>query len=159
VVTSATGSADLPIRQARPAEVDALQAVVTAAYSMYLPRMDTPPAPMTHDLTRDIAAGHVWVTGDPAVGLICLIPREHALLIENVALAPEAQGRGAGRRLLRFAETRAGELGKDRLELYTNEKMTENVALYTRLGYTETDRRTEDGHRRVFMEKRLVEQT
>jgi hypothetical protein len=37
--------------------------------------------------------------------------------------------------------------------------MTENVALYTRLGYTETDRRTEDGHRRVFMEKRLVEQT
>lgn len=158
-MTSATGSADLPIRQARPAEVDALQAVVTAAYSMYLPRMDAPPAPMTHDLTRDIVAGHVWVIGDPAVGLICLIPREHALLIENVALAPEVQGRGTGRRLLRFAETRARELGKDRLELYTNEKMTENVALYTRLGYTETDRRTEDGYQRVFMEKRLVEQT
>ena len=159
MVTSATGPADLPVRQARLSDIDAMQAVVTAAYSIYLPRMDTPPAPMTHDLTPDVGAGHVWVIGDPVIGLICLIPRDGALLIENVALAPEAQGRGAGRRLLRFAEDRARELGRNRLRLYTNEKMTENVALYTRLGYAETDRRTDDGHRRGFMEKVLGEPT
>jgi hypothetical protein len=31
--------------------------------------------------------------------------------------------------------------------------MTENIAIYTRLGYRETDRRIEAGYRRIFMEK------
>jgi hypothetical protein len=33
--------------------------------------------------------------------------------------------------------------------------MVENIAFYTRLGYCETARRTDDGFRRVFMEKQL----
>jgi hypothetical protein len=33
--------------------------------------------------------------------------------------------------------------------------MTENIAIYTHLGYEEIDRRTEDGYRRVFMERAL----
>lgn len=45
--------------------------------------------------------------------------------------------------------------GIGKLQLYTNEVMTENVAIYTHLGYREIDRRTEDGYHRVFMEKTL----
>jgi hypothetical protein len=33
--------------------------------------------------------------------------------------------------------------------------MTENQAIYARLGYTEVGRRTSDGYRRIHMEKRL----
>jgi hypothetical protein len=33
--------------------------------------------------------------------------------------------------------------------------MTENLAYYPRLGFRETDRREEDGYRRVFFEKRV----
>jgi hypothetical protein len=33
--------------------------------------------------------------------------------------------------------------------------MTENQAIYARLGYRETRRRTEDGYQRVYMEKHL----
>jgi hypothetical protein len=33
--------------------------------------------------------------------------------------------------------------------------MTENLALYARLGYEEDERRREDGFARVFMSKRL----
>jgi hypothetical protein len=43
----------------------------------------------------------------------------------------------------------------DRLDLFTNEVMTENQAIYARLGYRETGRRTEDGYQRVYMEKDL----
>ena len=43
-----------------------------------------------------------------------------------------------------------------RLSLYTNEVMTENQAIYTHLGYREVGRHTEDGYRRVYMEKLLV---
>lgn len=43
--------------------------------------------------------------------------------------------------------------GLNRLSLYTNEVMTENLAIYSRLGYREVDRREAEGYRRVFMEK------
>lgn len=39
------------------------------------------------------------------------------------------------------------------MELYTNAKMTENLTLYARLGWRETDRRTEQGFERVYFEK------
>jgi ribosomal protein S18 acetylase RimI-like enzyme len=54
-----------------------------------------------------------------------------------------------------FAERRAITLGLTRLSLYTNEVMTENQAIYARLGYTEVERRTDEGYRRIHMEKQL----
>jgi hypothetical protein len=39
--------------------------------------------------------------------------------------------------------------------LYTNEVMTENLAIYAHLGYRETSRAEQDAYHRVFMEKRL----
>lgn len=128
---------------------------MNAAYSKYLARMDRPPAPMLGDLRPHIQASEVWVTGRPIRGLICLAPTDDALLVENVAVHPDARGTGLGRRLLDFAEKEARRQGFGRLLLYTNEVMTENVALYSHLGYREIDRRTEDGYRRVFMEKVL----
>ena len=71
------------------------------------------------------------------------------------AIRPSAQGAGLGRRLLEFAEEQARQRGLARLDLYTNEVMTENQAIYARLGYRETGRRTEDGYQRVYMEKDL----
>jgi Ni,Fe-hydrogenase III large subunit len=41
------------------------------------------------------------------------------------------------------------------IELYTNAKMTENLAYYPRLGFEETGRRREDGFDRVYF-RRLV---
>jgi GNAT superfamily N-acetyltransferase len=143
------------IRLARSSDVTAVHQVIAEAYAVYLDRMDRPPAPMTRDFTGLIAAGTTWVTGSPATGVITLCDDGDSLLIENVAVRPGAQGSGLGRRLLAFAEDVAGERGRDRLTLYTNEAMTENLAIYAHLGYREIDRRTDDGYRRVFMEKRL----
>jgi hypothetical protein len=42
------------------------------------------------------------------------------------------------------------------MALVTHEAMTENQAIYARLGYTETARRSEDGYRRIYMEKPLA---
>ena len=39
------------------------------------------------------------------------------------------------------------------MDLYTNAKMRENLALYARLGWREVDRRTESGFERVYFEK------
>jgi GNAT superfamily N-acetyltransferase len=45
-----------------------------------------------------------------------------------------------GRRLLKWAEQQAAELGYRSLKLYTNERFTENIRLYQGLGYCETRR-------------------
>lgn len=111
---------------------------------------------MTRDLRPQVASGHIWVTGDPVVGMICLMVDEGAVLVENVAVHPDVQGKGLGRELMEFAEAHAHQLGVQRLWLYTNEVMSENVVIYGRLGYVETGRHTENGYRRVFMEKTLA---
>jgi hypothetical protein len=43
-------------------------------------------------------------------------------------------------RLMAFAETRARELQRPELRLFTNARMEGNIALYRRLGYSETRR-------------------
>ena len=77
------------------------------------------------------------------------------MLLDNVAVHPDRQGEGLGRQLMEFAENEARKQGYSSLELYTHESMTENIGLYEYLGYTETDRRTESGYRRVYMRKNL----
>jgi len=115
--------------------------------------MDRPPAPVLNDYRAATASGQVWVLGDPVFGVIVLIGQGNALLIENVAVAPAAQGQGFGRMLMEFAERQALAQGLGKLTLYTNEIMTENLELYAGLGFREVSRRAEDGYRRVFMEK------
>lgn len=123
---------------------------------MYLSRMDKPPAPMLREYRAAVDAGIIWVTGTPVAGLISITRvDDDIMLIENVAVHPDQQGTGLGRRLMEFAERQARERGITRLALYTNEVMTENQAIYHHLGYRVTSRGTEDGYRRVFMEKVL----
>jgi GNAT superfamily N-acetyltransferase len=112
---------------------------------------------MRDDYRKLIAGGRVHVAECDTVvqGFIVLIPQPEAMLLDNVAVAPEAQGFGLGRRMLAFAENVATNAGYSSIKLYTNEMMTENIALYTRLGYAETHRGQDKGLRRVYMRKPL----
>jgi ribosomal protein S18 acetylase RimI-like enzyme len=143
------------LRRATAADLPAIKAVIDAAYTRYLTRMDKPPGPMLRDYGPSVADGTTWVTGSPVTAVLTLYPRDGYLLVENVAVHPSAQGHGLGRALMSFAEQEAIRLGLTRMTLYTHEVMTENQAIYARLGYTEVERRAEDGYRRIYMEKRL----
>ena len=142
-------------RHATAADLPAIKALIDAAYARYLSRMDKPPGPMLRDYGPSVEAGTTWVTGSPLTAVLTLYPREGYLLIENIAVHPGAQGRGLGRVLMSFAEQQAARRGLTRMALVTHEIMTENQAIYARLGYTEVERRAEDGYRRIYMEKRL----
>jgi ribosomal protein S18 acetylase RimI-like enzyme len=142
-------------RPATAADLPAIKALIDAAYARYLTRMDKPPGPMLRDYAPSVEAGTTWVTGSPITAVLTLYPRDDHLLIENIAVHPGAQGHGLGRLLMGFAEEEAARRGLTRMTLVTHEVMTENQAIYTRLGYTEVGRRTSDGYRRIHMEKRL----
>jgi GNAT superfamily N-acetyltransferase len=154
------------IRRAERGDEAAIAPIVERAYGVYVERIGMRPGPMDDDYREKVRRGLVHVVedgsgdrgeGDDAalVGLIVLIELEDRLLIENVAVEPGRQGEGIGRLLLEFAEERARRAGIDTLALYTHEKMSENLALYARLGYEEDERRRESGFSRVFMSKRI----
>ncbi len=148
---------DLEIRRARPEDAAAVTEVVAVAYGLYVERLGRPPAPMLDDYAAVIRDHdvHVLVDGDRIAGLLVLIPQGQGLLLDNVAVHPDYQGRGWGRRLLALAEAEARRAGATFIWLYTNEKMTENLRLYACLGYVETERVTVRGYRRVHMRKDL----
>lgn len=148
---------DLVVRGAKPEDAAAVTEVVMAAYGHYVERLGRRPAPMLDDyeaVIRDHDV-HVLVAGERIVGLLVLIPQGQGLLLDNVAVHPDYQGRGWGRRLVALAEAAARRGGAAFIWLYTNEKMTEDIRLYTRLGYVETERVTVQGYRRVCMRKEL----
>jgi ribosomal protein S18 acetylase RimI-like enzyme len=147
----------LGLRQATTEDLPAIRAVIDAAYARYLTRMDKPPAPMFRDYAPSVEAGTTWVTGTPITAVLTLYPRADHLYVENIAVDPSAQGRGLGRALMEFAEQEAARRALNRMALVTHEAMTENQAIYARLGYVEIERRVEDGYRRIYMEKLLTD--
>jgi len=135
-----------------------VESIVAAAYSIYIERIGKPPGPMLDDYPARIAETAVSVIEDPAgtiAGLIVLLPKPDHLLLDNIAVRPEWQGKGLGRELIRFAESEGRRLGYRELRLYTHALMTENIALYKRVGFVETGRGAQDGYDRVFMTKRI----
>jgi len=144
------------IRAARPGDVAAVAAIARSAYALYVPRIGRAPAPMVADFAAAQATGQLWVVGGPVAGYVVAYPRGDHWHLENVALAPAAQGRGLGKALIAHVEMLARAAGAVAVELYTNEKMTENQALYPALGYAETGRRSEDGFARVYYRKELA---
>ncbi|KRE18119.1 GNAT family acetyltransferase [Bosea sp. Root381] len=145
------------IRPATAADLDAIRQIVREAYTHYIARIGREPGPMLDDYGALITERRVSVIEHDGVvqGLLVLIPQPDAMLLDNIAVSPRAQGLGLGRALLEFAEHAAQETGYRSIKLYTHEMMTENIALYSRIGYAETHRIEEKGLRRIYMLKPL----
>src|SRR5438045_6561273 len=98
------------IRRARAADLEAVEAIVAAAYSPYVDRIGKPPGPMLDDYAALIEAGMVSVLQDDSgaiTALVVLLPQPDHLLLDNIAVRPEPQGQGLGRRVTEFAEAEA----------------------------------------------------
>lgn len=145
------------IRSAGPADLAEVERVVAEAFSPYVPRIGRRPAPMDDDYAARIAAGEVEVFVD-AVGiggvLVVELDRDPSVLV-TIAVADRLRGQGLGRRLVERAEAASRAAGCRTISLYTHEKMTENRAIYPRLGFVETHRAHETGFDRVFFAKPL----
>jgi ribosomal protein S18 acetylase RimI-like enzyme len=144
----------IELRAADPADSTAVAALVDSAYRHYVPRLGMRPGPMNADYDQVLRDADVLLAFDDIelVGVLVLSRHDDAFYVENVAVAPSWQKRGVGRMLLTYAEDAARRAGFAAVTLYTNEGMTENQALYRRIGYVEFERR---GFR-VFMRKTLA---
>jgi ribosomal protein S18 acetylase RimI-like enzyme len=163
------------IRLAAAGDVAAIRALVERAYGPWVPIVGLRPGPMDENYEALVEGGDVFVyeeSGPAAasggvatapdgaiVGVLVLRPDadappdDSALMVENVAVDPDHQGRGIGLALLDFAAEQARARAIRELRLYTHERMTSNIELYRRLGWEEYDRRESNGFSRVFMRK------
>jgi N-acetylglutamate synthase-like GNAT family acetyltransferase len=144
-------------RAAASHDAPGVAACVAAAYRHYIERNGLVPVPMRQDYDEVIRDCHVTVVehGGTIVAVLALRVAEEGFLLDNVAIAPAHQGKGLGRWLLEYAESEARRQGFDSIYLYTQEVMTENLALYRRIGYVEYARRIESGLHRVYLRKPL----
>ena len=128
-----------------------------AAYQKFVERIGRLPQPLTADYAEVISTDDTWVAEDNGslVGVLVLKPHSDHLLIWSVAVAPELQRSGIGRRLLALAEREALRSGVPEMRLYTNEKMTENIALYERHGYAVARREVREDRVIIHMSKKL----
>lgn len=146
----------MTLRRATLADAPAVRVLTRAAYAKWVPLIGREPLPMTADYDRAVVEHviDVWEDDGQLLALIEVIPAADHLLIENLAVRPDQQGKGLGAKLLLHAETLARSLGLARIELYTNAAFASNLAFYSRRGYEEYRRGTlVPGSVTVFMRK------
>ncbi|GGX10870.1 GNAT family N-acetyltransferase [Streptomyces lomondensis] len=148
--------ADEEIRPAVAADVPVVEDVIDAAFRPYIERIGRVPQPMEEDHAANVAAGKVFLTGEPVVGLVVVEAFEDHLFLDTIAVHPTAHGRGVGRRLLRFVDAHARALGLPEVRLYTNALMWENQKIYPKYGYELVERRPDGPYDRVHYRKRLL---
>jgi N-acetylglutamate synthase-like GNAT family acetyltransferase len=149
---------DVIIRPATRSDIPSITACVHDAYAHYVERIGKKPGPMLDDFEDTVArcAVHVAIAGSDIVGVVVLKVTDEGFYLDNIAVRPSAQGSGVGRLLLELVEAEARRQGFPSIYLATHELMTENRALYARIGYVEYDHRVVAGYPRVFMRKRLA---
>lgn len=145
------------LRPATTADIDAVVALIDAAYRSYVPLLDgRRPRPMDDDQAARVAAHELFVLeeGGRLLGVMTMQIEPEAVHIFNFAIAPEAQGRGLLHELLQFAEATARRERRPKLTLFTNVAMTRNRAIYAHLGFVEVGEQvTPAGYRIVFLER------
>jgi ribosomal protein S18 acetylase RimI-like enzyme len=144
-----------PLRRAGPADAAAVRALVRAAYAKWVPLIGREPRPMQADYALAVQQHRIdLLHRDGALAALIETRAEpDHLWIENVAVAPECQGQGLGRRLLRHAEALATAAGLAELRLLTNGAFAANIALYRALGYRITSEEPWGDGVVVFMAK------
>ena len=147
----------MELRPATAQDAARLAQLVDAAYGHYVERIGMKPRPMRDDYDEVVRDYDVTVAedGGEIIGLVALGTDDEGFVVDNVAVDPAHQGTGIGRELLEHAESEARRAGFDSIYLYTHELMTENQALYRRIGYEEYDRRRFGTATVVFLRKPL----
>jgi ribosomal protein S18 acetylase RimI-like enzyme len=94
----------------------------------------TPPA---EEITGRFAEGPMWVAvrNGQLTGTVSVVPETDRLYIRSMAVLPNAQGLGIGKRLMLAVEKYGIEKGFDSLFLYTTHFSADAIRLYERLGF------------------------
>jgi GNAT superfamily N-acetyltransferase len=152
-----TSVPSIEIRPAAPEDAARIRGLTRDAYAKWVALIGREPLPMQADYDKAVRehAIDLLIVDGALAGLIETMVKPDHLWIENVAVAPDRQGRGYGRLLLASAETRAVEAGRNEVRLQTNAVFAANLELYARLGYAIDRTEPFRGGTVILMSKRV----
>jgi ribosomal protein S18 acetylase RimI-like enzyme len=134
----------LRIRDARPRDTGAIEALTLGAYQQYAAAMPAHWAAYRRNIRATLASVEVAEKGKRLVGAVLLYPAATSGLsrrlrtapeVRLLAVAPAARGQGIGAALMRECVARARRSGATALTLHTNDVMQAAIRLYERLGF------------------------
>jgi ribosomal protein S18 acetylase RimI-like enzyme len=158
-------SSEATVRFATPEDAEAISGILRVAFSQfkndYTPEAFEVVTPPATEIAMRFAAGPQWVAvvDDNPVGTVSVFPEPDHLYIRSMAVLPEAQGLGVGKKLLYAVEAYAVEVGFERLFLHTTYFSKSALRLYEKFGFQKTNDTTAEewyGTPGLGMEKKLV---
>jgi GNAT superfamily N-acetyltransferase len=141
-------------RAARDFEAwDALLDLILASFAYMNGRIDPPSSALllTPAALRQKSETETLLLaflGERLAGCAFLSRRADHVYVGKLAVAPDLQGRGIGKKLLTESEGFARVLGVGAMELQTRIELNENHRTFTRLGYSEVGRSAHSGYDR-----------
>ena len=133
--------ADVVIRRAVEKDADSIAEILSIAFAEfrndYTPEAYAIVTPPADEIRGRFAEGPMWmaVKDGEFVGTVSAVPEPEWLYIRSMAVVPDAQGFGIGKRLMAGVEEYAIENGFDTLFLYTTGFSTDAIRLYETLGF------------------------
>jgi len=127
------------LRRATLSDAITIRHLTRLAYAKWIPLIGREPKPMAVNYDRAVVDHMIdlYEIDGEAVALIEVVPQAQHLLIENIAVRPDHQGKKIGELLLSHAETIAQALHLVELQLYTNAAFISNIEFYARRGFQE----------------------
>jgi N-acetylglutamate synthase-like GNAT family acetyltransferase len=127
------------LRRATLADAATIRDLTRRAYAKWVPLIGREPKPMTVNYDKAVIDHMIdlYEIDGEVFALIEVIPQEQQLLIENIAVRPDHQGKRIGELLLKHAESIARSLHLAELQLYTNAAFISNIEFYARRGFQE----------------------
>jgi N-acetylglutamate synthase-like GNAT family acetyltransferase len=130
------------LRRATLADATTIRDLTRLAYAKWVPLIGREPKPMTANYDKAVIDHMIdlYEINGEAVALVEVVPQAQHLLIENIAVRPDHQGKRIGDLLLNHAETIARTHHLAELRLYTNAAFVSNITFYARRGFQEFGR-------------------
>lgn len=152
----------IDVRPATAADRAAVVKVLQRAFADYDGRLQPPPGALGEteaSVRAHLEKGSIaiaFIAGEP-VGAMFIDRKGDALFLSRVSVVPEKRGSGITARMVALAEEEARRQGVHALTLRVREVLTQNVALFERLGFRETGRHGHEAEPETVMIDMLKE--
>ena len=130
------------VRTAAPTDASAVSAVLREAFGVYRDQYTADAlavvTPAVSEIERRFEEGPQWVAliDNKVVGTVSVTVEDGDLYVRSMAVAPDAQGRGVGHKLLDAIDVYAARTRFVRIFLYTTYFSAGAKELYEKHGYT-----------------------
>lgn len=127
----------LTFRKAEQRDLFDIEQCVEQAYRPYVAVLGVEPAPLSTNYEDHICKGNVLIAhasnGD-FVGILLSYVDGESLIVDNVAITPAFQRRGALVEICVHAVQLARAAGLTNIRTFTNQKLVRNINMYKKLG-------------------------